>query len=459
MSSFASIMSNGVAGMTAQTKALGVISDNIANSQTVGYKPVEAQFSDYVVRDRAGRSSGATGAGVSTDFRTRMDLTNGVSQTDQTTNAAIIGNGFFVVQELADNLNSATVTSRALTSAGDEAQLTRAGDFSPDLYGHLVNSSGRALLGVKLLGSGANPTGTATNVSNLDLVSTADMKAYTEASSTMSLSGNLPSITDSSSTTANTGKLVVKAVDSAGAIANVTLTFTRSAVASDDSSTWDISATSAVYEDGTAVSGFNPSSVATMKFTGQGVPTGGTKGDAVTGTLNLGGAFSAISVDLGTYGGTTGLTAVPGIDQQSMGYSQNGIPANSFSEATLTSDGYLRAVYSNGQSRAFYRIPNAMVTNAQDLESVSGTAFETTGTSGDIRLKYFGAAPAGSTAAGATTTQTTGTMLDVAAVEQSGTDIASQFTNLILAQRTYSANSKTISTADEMSQTVVQLKS
>jgi len=74
-------------------------------------------------------------------------------------------------------------------------------------------------------------------------------------------------------------------------------------------------------------------------------------------------------------------------------------------------------------------------------------------------LKYFGVASSGSTAAGATSADTVGTSLGVAEVEMSGTDIASQFTNLIMAQRTYSANSKSISTADEMSQTTIGLKS
>lgn len=459
MASFGSIMANGVAGMTAQTKALDVISDNIANSRTVGYKPVEAQFSDYFIQDRSGRASGVTGAGVTTDFRTRMDLSSGYTQTEQTTNAGIVGNGFFVVQELAADLNSATVTSSQLTGKGDEPQLTRAGDFSPDLYGHLVNSTGRALLGVPLIGDGAVSGGTATNVNSLELVSVARMKSYVEATSNLSVSGNLPSITDTSSTTPNTGKLVVKAVDSSGATADVTLTFTRSSVGSDYSSTWNVSATSAKYEDGTAVPGFSASPVGSLAFDSAGKLTGGTKGTEATGTLNLGGSFTPVKVDFGTYGSWTGLTAIPGADQQSMGYQENGIGAGTYTDVSLTSDGYVRATYSGGQTRDFFRIPNAMVTNAQDLEAVSGTAYQTSETSGDIRLKYFGTASSGSTAAGATTANTVGTTLNVAAVEASGTDIASQFTNLIMAQRTYSANSKSISTADEMSQTVIGLKS
>jgi len=457
--SFGGIMANGVAGMTAQTKALGAISDNIANSQTVGYKPVEAQFSDFFIQDRSGRASGVTGAGVSTDFRTRMDLSNGISQTEQTTNAAILGNGFFVVQELADDLNSATVTSSELTSDGDEPQLTRAGDFSPDLYGHLVNSTGRALLGVPLIGDDAVEDGTVSDVDSLQLVSIAGMKDYVEATSTLKVSGNLPSITDTTSTTANTGKLMVKAVDGEGAIANVALTFTRSAVNSDNSSTWDVSATSATYEDGTAVSGFSSASIATLAFDSSGRVTGGAATENAKGTLNLGGSFDAITVDFGSYGSWASLTAMPGVDQQSMGYQENGVAAGTYVDTSLTENGYVRATYSGGQTRDFFRIPNAMVTNAQDLENVSGTAFQTTETSGDIRLKSFGVASSGATAANAKTVDTVGATLGVGEVEMSGTDIASQFTNLIMAQRTYSANSKSISTADEMSQTTIGLKS
>jgi flagellar hook protein FlgE len=457
-SSFNAIMSNGMLGMYAQTHALGTISDNIANARTVGYKRVETQFQDIDLNDRGGRLN--TGAGVSTTDRWRIDQSNGVAQTGQTTNAAIIGTGFFMVQDISGTGWDDTTTSASLTGAGREQELTRAGDFIPDQYGHLVNSAGRALLGVPLsAASSVAGNAAAPSVSSLQLVSTRDIAAYREATTRIAVGGNLAATGKAGEYGPEDGiTQVVSAVDSAGRRANIGLMYTRTATATDGSSTWQVSTTGARYsDDGTAVPGSGASVLGNVIFGPNGELTGGAFGTEQTMALNAGSGFSGITLSLGNAGQVTGLHSTPGSATSGMGFQQNGVAAGSLKSIDMTDDGYITGTFGEGQTRYFFRVPNAIVTNPTDLTAHSGTTFTQNEDTGDVMLKYFGAAPYGANS-GAGSNQTTGTSLGVGMVEQSGTQIEREFTNLIVAQRSYSAASKIISTADEMTQTAMGTK-
>lgn len=455
--SFNRIMSNGVMGMTVQTHALGTISDNIANARTVGYKRTETQFQDFTVNDRFGRFM--DGAGVKTTDRLRTDQTNGLEQTGQTTNAAILGNGFFMVQDISAATGDDTKTSKALTAANHEPELTRAGDFSPDKYGHFVNSSGRALLGEKLTPNGTASSTTPT-LSSLELVSISDISAYVEGTTRIDVSGNLPATTVDYEAAPEDGvSVTVGAVDNAGKRATVGMSYKRLDLAADGTATWQVSTTGATYDDGTAVPGSSASVLCTLTFGPNGELSGGDLGTEKTASLSVGSGFNPITLSFGEVGSYTGLRSTPGKGMSGMGYLQNGISKDSLKSVSLTDDGFVNGTFGEGQVRNFYRIPNAIVTNTNDLENRNGTAFQATEDSGDIKLKFFGLAKKTRDPADKTAADTTGTTLDVGAVEQSGTKIETEFTNLILAQRTYSASSKIISTADEMIQTANGMKS
>lgn len=447
------ILSNGVMGVTAQSHALNVISDNIANARTTGYKRSEAQFSDFVVSDRF--SARLDGAGVRPSERLRTDAVGSLETTQQKTNAAIVGNGFFLVQEIDQATGDPALTSGELTTANRIPELTRAGDFQEDRYGNLVNSTGRALMGFRLDDSG-NTISRSTTVNDLELVSVDGIRDHYEGSTTVSVAGNLPASASAGSASPFDGiPMTVRAVDNEGRLAAVSLTFKKTADNSDGSAAWEVYENGAVYEDGSAVPRAAPSGLlGSLTFGPDGTLTGGTDGEDVTFAMALGANFNSVALNIGQYGSLAGIRSVPGVPLTGLSSGQDGIAAGSFRDVEITSDGYVRATYASGESRDFYKIPNAVVRNPTDLETVSGTAFRVTGDSGELQIKTFGsqATPEGETP------MTVGAALATGAIEQSNTNIEGQFTNLIVAQRTYSANTKIIGTADEMTQTVLGMK-
>ena len=126
MSLFSAMMAS-VSGMQGQATLLSTISDNIANSSTTGYKQANAAFEDMLSQvSTTTYTAGGVGTTIGYGISTQGDLQSAASSTD----LGISGNGFFVVQDASGN-----------------TYLTRAGDFSPNVNGNLVNSEGYTLMG------------------------------------------------------------------------------------------------------------------------------------------------------------------------------------------------------------------------------------------------------------------------------------------------------------------------
>ncbi|MBP2292183.1 flagellar hook protein FlgE [Azospirillum rugosum] len=452
------ILNNGVLGLTAQSRALGSISSNIANAATTGYKATETQFDDVWLKDRSS-NVGDPGAGVRA--YNRLDNRAGtISQTGVTTNASILGNGYFVVQDI-DFLNGTAGTTTATgTPTDSNVELTRAGDFSMDKDGYLVNTAGKALMGFKL--DPNNPSTTLGATSSLKPVSLSGLTDYHEATTQASLAMNLPTAqaVAATPTLANTTGATLNLIDKSGSAGSTMLRFMKTGVAEDGSTTWKVYNAGTVGADGQAVGSVKASDPATwqpmgsLTFDRSGVLTGGANGSKLSMGINPGGNFGPVTVDLGTYGKPDdSVTSIADMDIGTR-TSQNGIAAGSYQGAELTSDGYVAATFAGGRQRYLYHVPDAIVANPQDLENLSGTSFRTTTESGAIKLAAFGK-PSGNGTSGNTTV---GASLNNNSVEGSNVNIENQFTTLIQAQRTYSAASKLVSTADEMTQTTLTLK-
>lgn len=452
------ILSNGVLGLTAQSHALGTISDNIANAQTVGFKQSETQFSDMVAGDRS--SVRFDGAGVRADRRLLADVQGSVANTNVGTNAAINGRGFFIVQD------------QSWKAQERGAELTRTGDFQPDAFGQLVNSNGRALMGLKLDPNVAEEVvgGKGLNIEMLEVVSVEGMRDHHEGTSRVSFSANLPAdqpIGVDAATAPTLGGMV-EIVDNTenGKTAGVNLRFEKAAQNEDGSAEWRVYASDARYQDPatgrvpTLTGNETWTEAGTLSFGADGLLAGGEAGDEVTLGLDLGADFKPLTLSFGAVGSSDGMTQFKEQSYTGLRASQDGIAKGSFRDLAITDDGYVRASFAGGQQRDFFRVVNGTVRNTSDLESVSGTAFRATDRSGDITLAAFGTLPPGALPEGADGEDTgaMGSRLVGGAVEQSNTRIENQFTNLILAQRTYSASSKIISTADEMTQSAVAMK-
>ena len=161
----------GIAGLNANSQALSATSSNIANVNTVGYKDATASFSTFMNAD-AGVGSNAS-AGVTAAISQNVTTQGLPTTTSSPTDLSISGNGFFVVASNA----SATATQ----------EYTRAGSFTPDSSGNLVNSAGLYLQGYKLDAAGNVPT----NTSNLSLINVSSLSGTAAASTKMSLQANL----------------------------------------------------------------------------------------------------------------------------------------------------------------------------------------------------------------------------------------------------------------------------
>ena len=170
-------MFSGVSGLAAQSNALGMISDNIANVNTVGYKGVSARFSTLVTQ--AATEHHHTPGGVQSSPYTYIDRQGLLQGTASGTDLAIAGQGFFVVNE------------SATPGFGDDFYFTRAGSFNPDQNGNLVNAAGYYLQGYDL--STGTPPPSSSTFTGLSTVNIANLSGSAAATTNISLGVNLPS--------------------------------------------------------------------------------------------------------------------------------------------------------------------------------------------------------------------------------------------------------------------------
>jgi flagellar hook protein FlgE len=193
-----------------------------------------------------------------------------------------------------------------------------------------------------------------------------------------------------------------------------------------------------------------------ITFNGDGSLRSVTAGLSAPITINWtnGAVPSTVSLDLGTAGqpfGTVGATTIglaDGLSQFDSAYNvnfanQNGAPVGQLVSVAIDNEGIVSASYSNGQTQQLFQLPLASFANANGLDARSGNVFSQTRESGEVNLRLAG-------------TNGTGSIVS-AAVEQSNVDLAEQLTDIIVAQRSYQANTKVIKTADELLQQLNQI--
>ena len=429
-------MNTAISGLSAQAAAFGNISDNIANSQTVGYKGVQTTFIDYITE--SGRQVNGPDSVV-----TKPHFTNSVqgalSQSSGSLSMAITGQGFFPVSTLTSRTGSISTFSPV-------PHYTRAGDFSLDQAGYVANSAGQYLNGWTI-----DPvTGlTLQNaIAPIQVTQTIDRPV---ATTQLKLDANLPA-------TPAVGTPVTSQIniyDSLGTSHAVVLNWTQTAT-----NTWtvgvnvpdDIAAAAvgtAQVKFGPAASG-NPVADGTVGSIGAGTGTVtttpfvlGNPAD-LSFTTNFGNGPQTCTLDMGVYGQSLGVTQYAGTTYTLRGLTQNGVPPGSFSSVSTDPAGKVVVNYDNGQSRAVAQVPVIVFNNPDGLHRESGQAFTATEDSGTALANTAGTSGAGTIVTGS--------------IEQSNVDIATEFTRLIVAQRAYSANAKMITTADELLQQTLDLK-
>lgn len=410
MSSYSSALS----GLLANNTALSVIGDNLANMNTQGFKTNDVTFEDAM---NTASASLQIGGGVESTNTVR-DFTQGtITSTGQPYDAAIQGNGFFVVQ-----------------SSSGANMYTRDGSFSVNSSGQLVDSSGDLVQGWMAANGVVNPSG-ATTAITVPLLSSQPPVATT----TMSLSANL----DASATSGTTFSTPIQVVDSLGNTQTLTVTFTNTG-----SNAWSYNVTIPGQDLQGGTSGTN-TSIAKGNLTFD--SSGNLTSPAAPGTVNVtnstaladGAATLNINWNLYDANGNSTVTQYAQASASS-GTSQNGTQAATLTGVAMANGGTLVATYSNGNTETLAQVAVAGISNPDSLVGVSNN---------DYILGPDSATPS----VGAAGTAGRGNIV-AQSLEASNVDMATEFTQLMVYQNGYEAGSKVITTQDQMDQALLAIQ-
>lgn len=453
-------LSSAISGLNAQSAAFGNISDNVANSQTLGFKRVDTNFVDYL--DVSTATENEPGSVVA-----RPDYINNVqgtiSQTDNPLALAINGQGFFVASHATSQTNGGQPVFAT------QPYYTRAGDFQLDKNGYLVNGAGEYLNGWVVPQGKTQP-----DKSQVVPIQVSQTVYKPVATSSISFAANLPTgytsgpdpnnaantvVFDSTGKQINNPTSQVNVYDSQGTAHQVTLTWTPVATSSTPSTSWTVNISntdsSPATDLGTVLVGFNADG--TIASLGQASGSAGTISPTTTQTagspasLTFNAPFATptsssqtITLGLGTFGRTDGVTEFAGSSYTLRNASQDGVPPGSYQSLTTDSSGDIYANYDNGQSRLVAQVPVTTFSNPDALQRQDGSSFTVTLGSGNPLIQ-----DAGTNGSGHLVTSST---------ESSNVDTATELSKLIVAQRAYSANAKIVTTADELMQTALDMK-
>ena len=416
--SLSSAVNSAVSALNAQSSALAMISNNLANTSTTGYKTTSASFSTMLA-GTSGQSSAVSG-GVLANAVSNVSGQGLLTSSTVSTNMAISGNGFFVV-------------SASLDDAG--SFYTRNGEFSINADGYLVNN-GYYLQGWPTDAAG-NIIGNAT-ANGLEAIDVDAISTIAAATTTMSMVANLPA----DAAIGDTFTSSVEVYDSLGTAATSTITWTKTA-----ENEW-----TAEFSDPTLASdssqtiGTVTSDPITITFNGDGTLASTNPNPPVLAIADWAtGAYdSTISVNAGKAGTATGLS------QYSTGNNtltvelvtdQDGLAMGTLTGVSIAEDGTISGVYDNGMTRALYKIPVATFSNADGLSAMSGGIYQATTASGASTLRLSG-------------TNGAGTIFG-SQLELSTADTNTEFARMMAAQQAYSGAAQIITAANDMFDTLI----
>jgi flagellar hook protein FlgE len=398
-----------LSGLNAASADLNATANNIANVNTTGFKSSRAEFADMFPISAYGLSATATGIGTRT-ARVAQQMTQGnISTTGNTLDLAISGEGFFTLSDNGTHVYS------------------RAGAFGTDDNGYVVNAAGQRLQVFPAIAGGG-----------FDTAQLADLQLSTstnppKATATINANVNLPSSDEAPATTPfdasdatsynDTRSLTV--YDSLGTAHQAAMYFVKGSVAN----SWDVH----VQVDGNTVGG--------------GSVTYSSSGDLLTpagGVLSLspytpasGAAPMSLNLDLADstqYGDTFSLNTL----------TQDGYTTGALTTVEVTDSGVVQARYSNGQATPLGQVALTRFPDPQGLQQLGNSTWGETYVAGQpIRgsgdSPNFGGIQSG-------------------ALEGSNVDLTAQLVNMITAQRNFQANAQMISTADQITQTIINIR-
>ena len=425
----------GVSGLTANSSALAVISDNIANVNTVGYKRSGVDFSALVNAQNSNTTYNAGGFLPLT--RQQISLQGSLEQSRSATDLAISGDGFFIVSPNNQQLSN-----------GGSVLFTRAGSFTIDANGYMVNAQGLFLQGWPVNSDGS-VVSSPTSLSAIEPINISGVGGLAEPTGNVGINANLNSDQTAYGGAYTAGDMATGTVtpqfesslegfDSLGAPRSVAFGFLKTGP-----NVWQVEAYARPNTNITGGGG-------TGGLLASGTLTFNTDGTVASVTGSIGSTFSipwatstgasAQDIDLDLESGMTQFAKSFGVTS----VTADGVPPGDLVGLVLEGDGFLTAQFSNGRARALYQIPLATFLNPNGLSADQGGAFRTSLESGLYNINSANAGGAGRMVSGA--------------LEASNVDLAAEFTNLITTQRAYSAASRIITTADQMLEELLMIK-
>jgi flagellar hook protein FlgE len=404
-----SAFSIALSGLTAASTDLDVVSNNIANADTVGFKGSRTEFADVYAAGAVNLNQNSVGEGTRVDSTAQQFTQGDVTTTASNLDLAISGDGFFTLQDA-----SGTVYSRN-------------GEFSPDKNGNVVNATGQALQVYPPTANGGFNTGTTTDL-NLETAQSAP-NATTTGTIILNLPADSPvptvapfNPTNPATYTQSTSTTVY---DSLGNASPATFYFTQTTTPNK----WTVNMT----VNGTVVGTpqtltFSPNGAITPVGSGTLAFNGYTPTDGAAG-MNMSFNFAQAT----QYGGSFGVTSVV----------QDGYSTGQLSTVSIDASGIVSAVYTNGRTTQLGQLAMANFPNPQGLKQLGDTNWAQTFQSGTVVGGTAGSAGFGTIQSGA--------------LESSNVDLTTELVNMITAQRAFQANAQSITTANQLSETVINI--
>ncbi|WP_298295545.1 flagellar hook protein FlgE [uncultured Litoreibacter sp.] len=429
-----SSLNAGVAGLAANASRLATISDNIANSNTFGYKRAETGFHSMVISNGTGTYSAG---GVRVTSQRLIDQAGSLVTTANSTDLAVRGRGFLPV-----------TTAASIAGEGDTEfplRLATTGSFRTDSQGYLVTETGMVLLGWPASADGSVPTNPRDTVDALEPIQINVNQFAGEPTTRMNLGVNLPATETEAGADGTPLELSVEYYDNLGTSQNVLVTFTPSVPATGSSNEWTM--TLADSASGGAIIGEYTLSFDDSRASGgtlDSVTTiSGGPYDPATGAFSVVVAGGPLEIAVGGLNEGTGLTQLSDSFAPTQ-ITKDGSPVGNMISVDVDQNGFVQATFDIGITRTVYQIPLVDLPNPNGLMALDNQTYQTTRESGSFFLWDAGDGPTG----------------DIVgfALEESATDVAGELTQLIQTQRAYSSNAKVIQTVDEMLQETTNIK-
>jgi flagellar hook protein FlgE len=405
-----------LSGLAASSDSLNVIANNLANLNTDGYKSESLNFADVFNQLTSVSGNGNPiqyGSGVEVEGQI-SNYTNGtVTSTGQASNMALQGNGFFVVENMANS----------------QVSFTRDGDFTVNAQGQLCTAQGQLVMGYPSV-NGQISTSTALAPINVNQASNIPASPTTS----FQMSTNL----NASATAGTTFNSPITVYDSLGASHVLTVQYTNTAA-----NTWSYNISIPGADVG---SGSTSQTVATgtLTFDSSGQltsPSGSISGINITGLAD-GAASLNLTWNLNG-SGTTPIITQQDATSATSSTSQNGYGVGTLTGYSVLPDGTVQGQFSNNQTLALGQVAIASFANPQGLSQLGNNDMQATFASGTPVIGVAGAGGNGTITGGA--------------VEESNVSLSAEFANMIVAQQGYEANAKVLTTMDQVSQATIQL--